>query len=172
MSNRYTENNVQENDQLLDLVRLPARNLESRIKELEAAVKERQKISWDALSVLGTEKLRLEDRLDRMRYAGLAGGVSPIEATMRRNKMNLDQTVTGELVGCFNDIQRLKDQLREAREELALEQQRLQLVRSISDISESNGIHNKDGPNRNIAGINGLSIRDTRPARTGLLRGK
>lgn len=126
-----------EDEQIERILRLPARNLESRIAELESAVRERQQISWDALSGLGTERLRLEERLHRMRYAGLAGGISQAEVTMKRNQVSLDQTVIQELVNCFNDVQRLKDQLRQAKEELQLEKQKFNLFRGEADMRES-----------------------------------
>ena len=119
------------------LLRLPARNLESRIKDLEAAVRERQQISWDALSALGTEKLRVNDQLHRMRYAITVGGVSQGEAAMKRNQLDLDQTVLQELVGCFNDVQRLKEELRKAREDLTFEQQKLNLFKGGDDLRKT-----------------------------------
>ena len=135
MPDGYNKIEDQHTDFVEELLRLPARNLETGITELEKAVIERQQISWDALSVLGTEKLRLEDRLIRMRYSVLAGGSNQAETTTKRNHLNLDQTVIQEQVNCFNDVQRLKDQLRQAKEELAMEQPKFRLFRSGVKIS-------------------------------------
>jgi len=117
-------------DQVEALLGLPARNLESRIKQLEAEIKQRRQISQDTLSVLGTQKLRLDDRLFRLRYLATPSDPLMLERTLGWQNLQLDQSIGNEAMVCFRDIDRLKERLQEAREELAFEKQKLALLES------------------------------------------
>lgn len=117
-------------DQVEALLDLPARNLESRLKQLEAEIKQRQQISQDTLSVLGTQKLRLDDRLFRLRYSASPGDPTGLDRTLSQQRVRLDESVQSERVACFRDTVRLKEQMQEAREDLAVENQKRELLKS------------------------------------------
>ena len=117
-------------DQVEALLGLPARNLESRIKQLETEISQRHQISQKTLSELGTQKLRLDDQLFRLRYLATAGDPLVLERTLGWQKLQLDQSIGNEVVMCFGDIGRLKERLQEAREELAVEDQKRALLKS------------------------------------------
>lgn len=137
-------------DQVESLLGLPAVNLESRIKQLEAEIKQRHQISQDTLSVLGTQKLRLDDQLFRQRYLATAGDPLVLERTLGWQKLQLDQSIGNEVVMCFGDIGRLKERLQEAREELAFEKQKLALLES----------QTKEAESKNSAAIKNQNVSD------------
>ncbi|MCP4603474.1 MAG: hypothetical protein GY847_23640 [Proteobacteria bacterium] len=129
-----TKNRLEEGSepayQVEALLGLPARNLESRIKQLEGEIKQRRQISQDTLLVLGTQKLRLEDRLFRLRYSATPGDPFALDRTLGQQSARLDESVQNERTDCFRDVIRLRERLQEAREELAFEKQKHVLLKS------------------------------------------
>ena len=123
-----------EQDDVLDsLMKLPARNLEARIRQLEAEITARKGISDNILSDLGTKKLQLEQQLWQQRYAGFAGAGTQAKDEAERQRIKAEFLTHQELVACFRDLSRIWEQLQQAQEQLALEQEKLRLLNSDSD---------------------------------------
>ena len=123
-----------EQDDVLDsLMKLPARNLEARIRQLEAEIAARKSISSNILSDLGTRKLQLEQRAWQQRYAGFAGAGTQARDEAERQRIKAEFLTHQELVACFQDLFRICEQLQQAREQLTMEQEKLKLLRSDSD---------------------------------------
>lgn len=117
-------------DQIEVLLGLPAKNLESRIKQFEAEIKQRYQLSWDVLSEFGTQKLRLNDRLSSLRYAATPSDPFVLDRTLGQQRLRLDESIQNERIASFRDVIRLKEQLQEAREELAFEKEKHALLKS------------------------------------------
>lgn len=65
---------------------------------------------------LGTNKIRLEERLDRFRYVGFQG-----REMMIRDLSHLDLKIISEWTEYFKNMLNLKEKLQEAKGELTLE---------------------------------------------------
>ena len=123
-----------EQDDVLDsLMKLPAHNLEARIRQLEAEIAARKSISNNILLDLGTRKLQCEQRAWQQRYAGIAGAANQAKDEAERQRTRAEFLTHQELVGCFRDLSRIWEQLQQAQEQLALEQEKLRLLKSDSE---------------------------------------
>ena len=109
--------------ELLELGRL---NLESRIKGLETDIEARQQISDQALSALLTHKAQLKDQERQALYRRGFGENQDFTKQISR----LEESVISEMTSCFGDISRLREKLRDAQEQLAVEEQKLRLATS------------------------------------------
>lgn len=125
----YKLNTASEEDAVIDdLLRLPAKNLESRVKQFESEIQERQRLNDEALSSLGTLQLQSENNAWQLRYA------SPFEKSFsalldfKKQILNLESSKINEITACFRDISGLKEKLQETREELESARQKLKLV--------------------------------------------
>ena len=130
----YKPNTTKEEDDTIEaLLKLPAKNLESRVKQFESEVRKRQRLNDEALSSLGTLQLQSENRVWQLRYA------SPFEKSFsalldfKKQILNLESSKINEMTACFRDISDLKEKLQEAREEFESARQKLKLVMPESD---------------------------------------
>lgn len=132
----YKPNAASEEDAVIDdLLRLPASNLESRVKQFESEIRKRQALSDSALSELGTLQLRAENRAWQFRYASPFDNSFSAMLDFRRQILNLESAKINEMTACFRDISGLKEKLQEAREELESARQKLRLVMPESENS-------------------------------------
>jgi len=117
------------NDDLLkELLSVPRRNLETRVRLLEGQIKERKKLSDQILSILHTRRTRRRDQVRRMKYS-VATGVG--ETQLRDASIaeqGLSISIIGEKLSRFDDIIKFQQRLQEAREELSEEKSRLALI--------------------------------------------
>lgn len=105
-----------ENDIINDLLNISKNNLEERIKLLENELINRRQIFDKNITNLGTNKIRLEERLNRFRYVGFQG-----REMMIRDLSHLDFKIISEWTEYFRDMLHLKEKLQEARSELRVE---------------------------------------------------
>lgn len=118
-------------DEIVDtIVALPAKNLEKRIKDIENELNIRRSILNEALLSLGTRGLQLEDKIRQMRYSGILGSAINVKVALEKELAITEIRKTDELISYFRDVSRLKEGLRDAREELELEKQKRKLVKS------------------------------------------
>lgn len=110
------------------LIRLPIRNLESRISELEHEIGLREHLSEELLLEFGTNRLRLEDRKYRLRYVGLVSVGSKEKQHVEKELQQLDKNESSEKIGCFRDVSTLRQRLQEAREALETNKEKARLV--------------------------------------------
>ena len=125
----YKSRVQEESDAVVNaLLKLPVKNLESRIKEIVSELKQRQRISDERLSGLGTHRLQVLDQLHRLRYLDLLGvGVRPSTLALR-DLLQIEQGIAEELTACFRDALGLKEKLQDARESLETSKQKLKLI--------------------------------------------
>lgn len=116
-------------DIVRELLELPSKSLEVRIKQLEREIKERETINRKITSNIGTQELTLQDQLWRLRY------VSPMVNAFRANRdfqqklLKLSSERSFEQLSCFKDISRLKSELQTATQELEMAKHKLNLVK-------------------------------------------
>ena len=124
MEKRKSKN--REMDEIVDtIIELPAKNLEKRIKEIEAEIWMRRNILNEALTGLGTRGLQLEEKIWQMRYSGIN-----INVLLEKELAGTEIRKTDECISYFRDVSRLKEKLQDAREELELEKEKRKLVKS------------------------------------------
>jgi hypothetical protein len=128
MADKYVTKEDEEADLVRALLSLPVSNLESRIQELEAELTKRLKLREELLSKLGTQRLRLEGLVWRMRYQILLQPGSNVRSQAHRQLIQVHSSIANEEVKCFNDCSRLKERLQLAREELNSTRLRLSVV--------------------------------------------
>jgi len=117
------------NDIIGDLIRLPKRNLEAKIRQLETDIRTRQKINDKSLTSLSTHQLQLKDRLWQQRYISDITGLT-IRNQISSKIIQLEEDIQREIIGCFGDISELKEKLQEASEEFENEKVKLKLLDS------------------------------------------
>lgn len=129
------------------LLRLPARNLESRVTALEDQIQRRQTIQRDIVLQLDTLKLRLEDRIWQLRYVHFVPQfLAELEAA-RHQLLHVETLLANEQRDSFRDTVKLHELIQEAREEQKLAEERLKLLQTAEDMAtntENNGTTRRD----------------------------
>jgi len=121
-----TEENV---DEIISkIVGLPSENLEERIKELETELGIRRNLLNNALSILGTHQLRLDEKIRQLRYATIQGLDVSRKAVLEKEKLKTEMRKLDEWNLYFRDVSKLREKLREAKEELTIEKEKKRLV--------------------------------------------
>ncbi len=114
-----------ENDIVNDLLNISKNNLEDKLKLLENELNNRRRIFDEVMTNLGTNKIRLEERLYRFRYVGFQG-----REMMIRDLSHLDFKIVSEWTEYFRDMLHLKEKLQEAEGELNVERFKNKLIDS------------------------------------------
>lgn len=132
---RKRQNEIRESDEIISaLLRLPSRNLETRINELENEIQERQKMRNHTLSKLATHRITLREQKDRLKYLSLIDQSPILLQSIAGDLLKIEISMAGELKDGFRDISKLKERLQEAQEELDMEKQKLAMI---SDSNEN-----------------------------------
>ncbi len=118
-----------EEDTILDrLLKIPSENLETRIKEIEKEVQERNKIKERILEDLEHERKRFEEKNNELNFNKFNGNSLSRRTALEIQMLNIEKTKQQEEVSCFNDLQRLRQELRFAKEELKREREKSKLI--------------------------------------------
>ncbi len=112
-----------ENDIVNELLNISKNNLEDKLKLLENELINRRQIFDTNITNLGTNKIRLEERLCRFRYVGFQG-----REMMIRDLSHLDFKIISEWTEYFRDMLHMKEKLQDARSELRLERFKGKLI--------------------------------------------
>lgn len=117
-------------DEIVDtLLRLPVKNLEDRIKQIETEVAMRRVLLNGALSSLGTHQLRLKEKLRQVHYrSAINGSALARKTTLEQEMARTEFRKIDEWLAYFKDVIKLNDDLQQAREELTLEREKRRLV--------------------------------------------
>jgi hypothetical protein len=130
MTNHTRKENPVEDSIVETLLRLPAKNLETRIRQLEDEIRDRKRLRDEFLSTMGTQQLSLEERAWQLRYSGFTDRglehLGAIESEIRR----LGQMKVTEQIFSLRDVALIREKLMTAQEELEQELVKLQLVGS------------------------------------------
>jgi len=110
------------------IVGLPSENLEERIKELETELGIRRNLLNNALSILGTHQLRLDEKIRQLKYATIQGLDVSRKAVLEKEKLKTEMRKLDEWNLYFRDVSKLREKLREAKEELTIEKEKKRLV--------------------------------------------
>lgn len=134
-------NQLNEQDLLDALLRLPVRNLESRIRLLEDQSTTRQQLSNEALSALATRQEQLQDQLHQLRYIQVFQPAFSARQNFQNQIMKLEEQKFTEIITCFRDLSLLAEKRLEAESELELDTQKLGLV-SLDSLADNNSNDN------------------------------
>ena len=117
-------------DEVVDtLLGLPVKNLEDRIKQIETELAMRKVLLNGALSSLGTQQLRLEERIRQMHYRSAVNGSALARKTALEQEMaRTEFRKIDEWLAYFKDMIGLQEQLQQAQEDIELEKQKRRLV--------------------------------------------
>ena len=107
----------EETEFLNELVRIPRKNLETKIIFLEQEITIRKTNSDNALSELLTQQLQLKDRSNKPIYQ--FADIKEI-SNLKKQVWQLGVQILRELNSCFKDISELKEKLLESKEELEM----------------------------------------------------
>ena len=128
MTNNSRKEDLKEDELVDTLLRLSSKSLESRIKQLEQEIHARKKLRDEFLELMGTQQLRLEDKIWQLRYA------SPNTHSWERLKdheielRRLEQMKISEQIASAADVSRIQENLQRAEEEFEEESIKLKLV--------------------------------------------
>lgn len=116
-------------DKTLDrLLRIPLENLETRIQEIEKEVNERVKIKQRILADLEHERKRFETKNNELNFIKFNSHFLSRRTTLEIQMLNIEKAKQQEEVSCFRDLQRLRQELRFAKEELKREREKSKLI--------------------------------------------
>ncbi|MCK5125546.1 MAG: hypothetical protein KAR42_04760 [candidate division Zixibacteria bacterium] len=110
------------------LIRLPIRNLESRIMQLDSEISRRKTINDEALTCIDTLIIQLKSNIWHHRYSHLTGEDMRLKKDFDNQLQNLKSQSILEQVNCFRDIANLNEKMQSTREELELEKTKLRLI--------------------------------------------
>ncbi len=117
------------NDDIIEaLLKAPRKNLEEKVKQIDADILGRQNIRDNALTKLFTHILRIKDRLKRLDYVSMSNEGFIVNRDFIQKIIHLEETALNEIIGCFKDVLYLRDKLHQAREELGIDNLKLSLL--------------------------------------------
>lgn len=128
MTNHTRKENPVEDNIIGTLLRLPAKNLETRIRQLEDEIRDRKRLRDEFLSTIGSQILGLEQRAWQSRYSGFTDRglehLRAIESEIRR----LGQMKVTEQIFSLRDVAQIQERLQIARDEFEQELMKLRLI--------------------------------------------
>jgi len=131
---RYSQKQDSEStndDEIVDaLLRLPAKNLECRIKQLGSEITERQKLRNHALGTLGTHRLQLEAEIERLKYLTQNSQGWRQSKELQAELLEIQRNIIRETIACFHDVSQLQEKLQEAQAAFELAREKLKLIES------------------------------------------
>jgi hypothetical protein len=119
---------LKENNILDRFLKLPLENLEIRIKEIEKEVNERIMIKKRIHADLEHERKRFEEKNNELNFNKFSGNFLSRRTTLESQMLNIKKAKQQEEVSCFGDLQRLRQELRFAKEELKKEKEKSKLL--------------------------------------------
>jgi hypothetical protein len=119
----------EETNSILDrFLKLPLENLETRIKDLEKEISRRESMKAWIIDDLEHERRKLEDKMCELDFNRFNGNFLSRRTVLESNMLQIEKAKQQEEVACFRDIQKLKQELRFAREELKREREKSRLI--------------------------------------------
>lgn len=133
---KYDSLNPDDKDIIGSLLKLPAKSLESKVKQLEHEIGTRKHLNNKALSTLGTRLIRLNDQLWLMRYLSVSNPGFAAKGNCESQITRLEELKTSENMNCFKDLLELTDKLQNTLDDLEIEKQKLSLLESNNNNNE------------------------------------
>jgi len=119
---------LQEDNILNRFLKLPLENLETRIQEIEKEVNERTMIKKRILADLEHQRRRFETKHNELNFNKFNENFLSRRTTLEIQMLNIEKAKQQEEVSCFRDLQKLRQELRFAKEELKREKEKSKLV--------------------------------------------
>jgi len=142
MAGNHTRRKNEEKDLVGALLRLPKKNLESRIRVLQIEIQERKKLKDESLSRLFTSRSKLRSLQARAAYVGSVSEALRRQVDLLGNLGTVERDISHEEASAFRDLSGLRAELQLAHEELAVEEEKLVLISS--DGLDYSSIENHD----------------------------
>ncbi|MEZ5357199.1 MAG: hypothetical protein R3F48_00120 [Candidatus Zixiibacteriota bacterium] len=111
-----------------EFIRLPKKNLASRIEWFEKQIRTREKLSDESIAKLNTQQFLLEERIKALRYAQGSERATGIRKDFQIQHQILEVYKLNEILACFKDVSYLQFRIQDAQEELNKQNQRLKLL--------------------------------------------
>ena len=125
----YKNRKESEKDDVVEnLLRQPVKNLEQRVKELDIEIEERLKLNVETLTKLGTQQISFNERARQLHYSAALGNTLSTKSHFEIEVSKIEVQKNREMLDCFRDISKLREQLVEARQNLEKERLKLKLV--------------------------------------------
>jgi hypothetical protein len=127
MASKYNEKD-ELSDIIDSLIKIPRKNLEARILQLESEIHHRKSLNTSIISGLLTLQARFKEQIWRLRYN------HTISSALKENKetaaqlLRFQEAIDKELLSCFKDLSYLSDKLLTLREELEINKQKQSLL--------------------------------------------
>lgn len=99
------------------LLKLPAKNLLIRVRDLEKQVEKRLELHLDLLCLLETQKIFFKEKSRQLHYSIFPANLS-VKTSLELEVGRIEIQKGKELVDCFRDVINLQEQIRAAKEEL------------------------------------------------------
>jgi hypothetical protein len=127
VADEYPDNTKQE-DVLDRLLRIPVENLENRIKELESEITERELIREKILKNMNNETSKLQEKAEQSQYPIFKELTLKSRIALENQMINLEKRKAQTIEACFQDIMKLKKELRKTKEKLKHEKEKQRLI--------------------------------------------
>ena len=128
MAKYDSKRGAEEKDPIITLLKLPAKSLEVKVKQLESEIDTRKQLSNKSLSTLETRILRLQDQLELMRYLSVFSPGFAVKRDFESQITRLEALKISETMSCFKDLFELTEKLETTLEELEIEKHKLRLL--------------------------------------------
>lgn len=115
-------------DDIVDtIIKLPIKNLEERIKNIQKDIRKREEIFDSSLSILVAREIEIESQLSKMKYS--LGNELNRKQSLENELTKIRNTKISNTISHFQDNQRLREKLQLANEQLAMEKEKSKLIR-------------------------------------------
>ncbi|MEZ5359671.1 MAG: hypothetical protein R3F48_12700 [Candidatus Zixiibacteriota bacterium] len=111
-----------------EFIRLPKKNLVSRVEWLETQISTRRRLSDESIAKLNTQQFLLEERIKTLRYTQGNERVTGIRKDFQIQHQILEIYKLNEILACFKDVSYFQFRIQDAQEELNKQNQRLKLL--------------------------------------------
>jgi len=129
MKGDKSNNDIETEKIIDDLIEIPINNLEKRIKEIKAEINLRKILLDSALSTMEFHRQRFEDHMPLMNYSPSIEFALNKKISLRQELLKAEIKKSEEQISCFRDISKLKEKLQSAQEELSIEIEKKKLIK-------------------------------------------
>ena len=103
-------------------------SLEEKVKELDSGIKKRLDLNVHVLGNLGTKGLRIKGKLKRLRYRNTTTSEISHISHLEIELAKIEVQKNSEMLDCFREVFKMREQLQESRQELVKERLKLKLL--------------------------------------------
>jgi hypothetical protein len=124
MAYKYNDPEDKLPDILDSLIKIPRKNLEAKICQIEQDINQRKNLNSMIISRLLTLQSRFKDHVRRLRYNHTISSAFKANKDAAFQLLQFQEAIDQELLSCFKDLSYLSDKLLKLREELEINKQK------------------------------------------------